>query len=225
MNVSNATSSAALATVPKESQLGQNDFLELMVAQFQNQDPFKPMENGDFLGQMAQFSTVSGLQELNDRFDGLAQAIGGDQSIGAASLIGRQGLFDTNQVQTTQAGESVQGAVESYDGAPVMVDVTDASGQLVRSISVSPSGPGMTHFQWDGLLKGGKTAAAGEYYMNARSAGASGDTELPILIAGRIQGVALGGALGTSLNVQGLGEQPLSAVRELNDRTSEGETL
>ena len=49
----------------KKDQLGQSDFLKLMTTQLQNQDPFAPMDNGDFIAQMAQFSTVTGIQEMN----------------------------------------------------------------------------------------------------------------------------------------------------------------
>ena len=48
--------------------LATEDFLALMTTQLQNQDPLKPLESGDFLGQIASFSTVSGIGELNDSF-------------------------------------------------------------------------------------------------------------------------------------------------------------
>ena len=59
----------------KANELGLNTFLKLMVTQLNNQDPFKPMENGDFLGQIAQFGSVTGLEQLNDNFESLAASI------------------------------------------------------------------------------------------------------------------------------------------------------
>ena len=70
-------------------ELGQDEFLTLMIAQFKNQDPFEPMTNGDFLGQLAQFSTVSGISELQTSFDTLAGAISGEQALQAGSLVGK----------------------------------------------------------------------------------------------------------------------------------------
>ena len=63
--------------------LGQEDFLTLMISQFRNQDPFEPMDNGDFLGQLAQFGTVNGIEQLNSAFAGLAGSIQSDQALQA----------------------------------------------------------------------------------------------------------------------------------------------
>ncbi|MBL4743366.1 MAG: flagellar hook assembly protein FlgD, partial [Cycloclasticus sp.] len=70
--------------------LGQADFLKLMVTQLENQDPLEPMDNGDFLGQMAQFSTVSGIGDLQNSFSEFAASISNDQALQAANLIGRR---------------------------------------------------------------------------------------------------------------------------------------
>ena len=72
-----------------ESEMGQADFLRLMTTQLQYQDPFKPMESGEFLGQIAQFSTVSGIQGMQESLDGLAAALSSNQTLQAASLVGR----------------------------------------------------------------------------------------------------------------------------------------
>ena len=63
----------------RNDELGQSDFLKLMITQFKNQDPFQPMENGEFLGQIAQFSTVNGIESLNTAFAGLAETLQGEQ--------------------------------------------------------------------------------------------------------------------------------------------------
>ena len=70
----------------RNDELGQSDFLTLMITQFKNQDPFKPMENGEFLGQLAQFSTVSGIDSLNASFAGLTESLQGEQALQAAVL-------------------------------------------------------------------------------------------------------------------------------------------
>ncbi|MEY4377647.1 MAG: hypothetical protein RJB26_2197, partial [Pseudomonadota bacterium] len=71
-----------LANAPtgvRKKELGQEEFLKLMVTQFKNQDPFKPLDNGEFLSQMAQFSQVTGLQDLNGKFDTLSSALNSNQ--------------------------------------------------------------------------------------------------------------------------------------------------
>ncbi len=205
----------AAATTATGSELGQEDFLALMVAQFKNQDPFKPMENGDFLGQMAQFSSVSGLQELNARFESLASALGGDQAIGAAQLIGREGLFPGPQLQTAEAGEQVNAAVYGAHPGGVTVEVIDASGQTIRQLGIEAGGIGVNRFAWDGRDERGALAPAGSYTLRAYTRQGGQQAELPTLIAARIEGIAFGGSGGVELNVRGLAPQALSSVREI----------
>ncbi len=76
--------------------LGQEDFLTLMISQFRNQDPFEPMDNGEFLGQLAQFSTVNGISSLNAAFAGLAGSMQDNQALQAAGLVGHSVLAVTD---------------------------------------------------------------------------------------------------------------------------------
>src|SRR3546814_8332249 len=66
-----------------------------MITQFRNQDPTQPTDSTQFLGQLAQFSTVSGIQGLQDSFTGLAGSLQGDQAVRAAGLIGHQVMFSS----------------------------------------------------------------------------------------------------------------------------------
>ncbi|MGJ8671125.1 MAG: flagellar hook assembly protein FlgD [Oceanococcus sp.] len=215
MQVSDVTSANSLAPVSKNAQLGQTDFLELMVAQLQNQDPFKPMENGDFLGQMAQFSTVNGLQELNDKFSGLSASISGDQALQAASLIGRDVLVAQENFSLNNSGDSAGLAFVADGASSVVVDIHDAGGQLVRSINVQAPSAGVQRLSWDGLDASGDEVAAGSYRVSARQATAAGEVALPVMVAGQIDAVALGGTDGTRLRTAQLGEINMNAVREL----------
>ena len=93
----------------KKSDLGQGDFLTLMTTQLKNQDPFKPLDSGAFLGQLAQFGTVSGLAGLQTSFDSLKTSLISNQALQAASLVGRAALVDSSTM-ATGAGQSVGGA-------------------------------------------------------------------------------------------------------------------
>ena len=73
-------------------ELGQAEFLELMTAQLKYQDPLKPMENGDFLGQMAQFGTVSGINDLNATINTMSASFQSNQALQASTLVGRRVL-------------------------------------------------------------------------------------------------------------------------------------
>ena len=86
---STGLNSAAGLKGASSQELNQTDFIELLVAQVKNQDPSKPMEPSQFMNQLAQFSTVNGVQELKGSFDGLAEKLSSGQSIQAAGLVGR----------------------------------------------------------------------------------------------------------------------------------------
>ncbi len=191
MQIDGVTSSSGLFSLSKNAQLGQDDFLALMVAQFQNQDPFKPMENGDFLGQMAQFSTVTGLQELNDKFSGLASSIGGDQALQAASLIGRDILVEQDVLQLDGANNEAQLAFVTDGPANVVLDIQDASGQLVASLNAQAEGAGIHRLSWDGRDDDGDRLPAGAYQVVAREATAAGAQAIPVLLGGHIEAVSL----------------------------------
>ena len=147
----------------RNNELGQEEFLSLMIAQLRNQDPFKPMENGDFLGQMAQFSTVSGIGELNDSFDATARSLQGGQALQAAALVDRNALIRSDQIAfdgeaaATGAFSVPAGALEAH------VDVRDGTGALIRRVPATIGPDGQASFSWDGFDDDGTLRAAGSY--------------------------------------------------------------
>ena len=125
----------------RNENLGQADFLRLMTEQLKNQDPLKPLSNNEFLGQLAQFSTVQGIQDLNAGFGGLQSALGGDQVLRAASLVGHEVLVPSDRVQLVP-GEPAEGLVATPSAGTVVMDIKDASGQLVRRLEIASPGAG-----------------------------------------------------------------------------------
>ncbi len=172
--------------------LGQEDFLELMIAQFQNQDPFKPMENGDFLGQLAQFGTVSGIEELNGSFAGLQASLQSDQMLKAATLVGR-GVLAVSDTGYLADGGRVTGAVElGSSAAGVQIEITDRNGELVRRLDLGPQAAGLVRFEWDGRDAEQATVEPGEYSISARVARGEGVESLETLLDARIDSVNVG---------------------------------
>lgn len=148
-------------------ELGQEQFLKLMIAQFQNQDPFEPMENGEFLGQLAQFSTVSGINELKEGFGDLSGAMMSSQALQASDLVGRRVLAEGDQ-GVFASEEGVQGAVKLEDSAnDVVVDVLDANGNRVRRMHLGQHSEGLARFHWDGMNDEGEMAEPGAYTFEA----------------------------------------------------------
>jgi flagellar basal-body rod modification protein FlgD len=143
------------------NELGQADFLELMVAQLKNQDPTKPMDNSEFLSQMAQFSMVNGIEGLNTSFSSVSESILGSQGLQAATLLDRQALVDSPWGH--------------FDGAT----------------SVAPNGQNRLDFEWDGLNQEGEQVAAGSYHITAVAAINGVVSGLPVITANRIDSVSL----------------------------------
>jgi len=143
---------AGFAAAPKDSgsrDLGQQDFLTLMTAQLQNQDPFAPMENGEFLAQMAQFSTVAGLETVNETLGAISGQIGGNRIATASSLLGQQVLVPGTVARPDAAGV-VQGVADLPEAtSAVTVTYTDAeTGTLLHRQEMGAQPAGLMGFEW-----------------------------------------------------------------------------
>lgn len=199
-----------------ESDLGQEDFLELMLTQLKNQDPFKPLESGEFLGQLAQFGTVSGLAELKSSFESLAGSLVSSQSLQAAGLVGRSALVESSRVAVTE-GQSVVGAVDMPTASgSVSVDVRDAVGQVVRKIELGSQPAGLATFTWDGITADGTPAPTGRYSFTAEFNSQGKVEAAHTLVSSSVESVLFGGN-GLTLRVRGVGDVPFGAVREVRE--------
>src|SRR5687767_11607715 len=152
-DIINGTGAAGSATqgsgIKKKDQLGQAEFLELMIAQLKNQDPFKAMDPSQFLGQLAQFGTVTGIQEMQSAFATLSESMRSSQVLEGATMVGRDVLVASDEI-TLQSEGTIRGALDIPSGASsVQINVRDDSGQLVRRMTVPPTA-GLTDFTWDG---------------------------------------------------------------------------
>lgn len=141
-----APSSAASTT---QSMLNQQDFLTLMTTQLKNQDPLKPMENGEFLAQMAQFSTVSGIEKVNETLTGLSGGIRDFRMATATNLLGHQVLVPGNLARPDDAG-TVHGVVDlPEDAQGVIVTYADPdTGEILHSENLGAQKTGLVGFGW-----------------------------------------------------------------------------
>jgi flagellar basal-body rod modification protein FlgD len=150
-------------TQVEQQKLGQDDFLTLMISQLQSQDPMNPMDSEAFMGQVAQFSTVEGIQQLNDSFDELAASLVSNQVLQASQLIGHSVLIP-GSIGTMTSEQGMSGAVDLPASVPdLKLKIYDSSGQLVRTLNMDGSGPGLVEFDWDGLDGTGTALPPGQY--------------------------------------------------------------
>ena len=203
-------------TESKGDDLGQEDFLTLMLAQFQNQDPLSPVDDAEFLGQLAQFGTVEGIGELNDAFASLSASLYSDQALQAANLVGHRVLANSDRAYLPESG-NLTGAVELTSSAQnVQIDILDDSGQLLRRLELGQQAPGLVEFQWDGMTDGGELADPGNYSIEARVIRGNSVEGVATLVNAEINSVNLGGAEGgMSLNLAGGEVLSMTQVRRI----------
>lgn len=210
-----------LSTVEKpkkeEQSLQQEQFLKLLTTQLTHQDPLKPMENGEFLGQMAQFSTVSGIQDLQASFKDFANSISSDQALQAASLVGRNVSAPATE-GLLGAGGSIAGSFELPTSSPnVNFKVIDSfSGNVVRSIDMGNRAAGTVDFEWDGMTTEGEFANPGVYKIQVEASLDGKNTVMPTHIKSLVESVTMAnGSRGLQLNLAGVGPVNFNQIKQI----------
>lgn len=131
----------------KES-LGQAEFLQLMTTQLQNQDPFAPMENGDFIAQMAQFSTVTGITEMGQSLKGIADQLGEFRIATAANLLGSSVMLPGSTARADENGE-IHGMLDLPSASGITnLAFKDVNGTLLHSVELGTQPAGLIGFSW-----------------------------------------------------------------------------
>ncbi|MBE0470080.1 MAG: flagellar hook assembly protein FlgD [Methyloprofundus sp.] len=208
--------SVAEAVKPKKQALGQEQFLKLMTTQMTHQDPTKPMENGDFLAQMAQFSTVEGIGSLNNSFNAFAGSMTSSQSIEASGLVGKRVSVPSNQgvlgFDSPLAGNIKLNSATNQ----ATVSIKDQTGAVVKTLNLGSQSEGMKKFEWDGLLEDGSYATPGIYKIEAQATIDGQNTALETFMGAKVESVDLGDPQkGVVLNLGQLGAVEFSKVKQV----------
>ncbi len=137
-------------------------FLKLLVEQMKNQDPLNPMENAQVTSQMAQLSTVTGIDKLNETMASMIGNMQASQSYQAASMIGHNVLAPGSTLSNTESG-SIFGYEAETDANSVTIEIKGSDGEVIKAINQSNVEAGINAVQWDGVMDDGEQAAAGNY--------------------------------------------------------------
>ena len=195
--------------------LGQNDFLKLLTAQMQNQDPFDPVDNTQMVAQMAQFSSLAGITEMSSTLKAIADKLGGTSMSDALGYVGRAVLVEgaTNYPMTNG---TVAGAIELDGNATdVKVTITGANGAVMKTVSLGPQQAGIIDYEWDGSTDNGDPAGDGPFTINVTAVAGANTVPARSLIWAPVQSVALDASGTPTLTIPGIGQLPTTAVRKV----------
>lgn len=218
MAVSATTSSdstsalGALTSKTASSADTEQRFLKLLVTQLNNQDPLNPLDNAQLTSQLAQMSTVSGIEKLNSAFQSMLAQSGSSQVLQSASMIGRTVLVPGSEL-ALKKGTDVPFAVEMPQSADaVKVTVTNAAGNTVRSFDLGSLPQGVKTLSWDGLNNTGVSVADGSYTVNVVATSGDAKVAANALTYSNVTSVSQG-ASGVALDLASGGKAALSDVR------------
>ncbi|MFN4292163.1 MAG: flagellar hook assembly protein FlgD [Permianibacter sp.] len=197
-------------------QLGQEDFLALLTTQLQYQDPFKPLENTEFIAQMAQFSSLDSQQRLLTSVNDLAASLTSNQALQASSMVGRTVLVPNDTAYLFSEGGMSGTAELDANAFRVQMQVTDESGQLVYAEELGPKAAGEIDLWWNGNDTSGNRLPPGKYKVTVLASIGNRTEALAVQTRALVTSVNLNSSTGgIVLNLAGLGSVPLSEVNEI----------
>jgi flagellar basal-body rod modification protein FlgD len=176
------TNSGSAATAASQS-LGKNDFLKLLLAQLQNQDPTAPTDNTQFVAQLAQFSSLEQAEQTNSMLESLLVAQASANQTSAASFIGKSVLFKSSGVTLSSSGATVLGTLDA-NAATVTATIKDSTGKTVRTLTLKNQAAGAVSIPWDGKADDGTRLDNGTYTVALEAKDAKGKS-LTIASQGR----------------------------------------
>lgn len=219
MTTVNNVSSDVLATMNGGSstkgvaQSEQDKFMTLLVTQMKNQDPLNPLDNAQMTSQLAQLSTLSGIEKLNATMESFISGFQSGQALHAANMIGRAVLVPGEETSLVE-GKAVFGV--ELDGAAdkVTVNIKDADGNLVHTLDLGPQEAGVIPLAWNGKTADDETLADGRYKIEVVATRGSDIMQGKALTFGEVMSVSVG-PQGIKLNLMGAGEASMADVRQI----------
>jgi flagellar basal-body rod modification protein FlgD len=191
----------------------QGYFLQLLVAQMNNQDPLNPMDSSQMTSQLAELNTVQGIQQMSSQLTSLLGDVSTSQSYQASSLVGHTVLVPGTSLALAD-GQAVGAVNLAGDADSVTVTIKDSTGTVVKTEDMGKQSAGIVNFAWDGTTDSGATAAAGAYTFSVAATAAGTKIDATTLSSGTLASVTPGTS-GGQVFVSGVGNVQLSQVAEI----------
>ena len=221
-SISSGYVSSTAQSSEAEETLGREEFLVLLVAQLENQDPLNPQEGTDFTAQLAEYSQLEQLMNLNDSIEGMSTALLGDNQGDGTDYIGKEvtGYIDSMDVSD---GSVTSGFYNLNSSADVIVDVYDSNGDRVNRLYQGQKESGGQLITWDGTDANGDSVGDGTYTYMVTADYGDGYEDVTTSVSGTVEGVTYNN--GTPyLVVQGV-LVSLDDVTSVTEITSESEAV
>lgn len=207
-----ASGAAAAGATPA---LGQDAFLKLLVTQLKNQSPLNPQDNTAFVAQLAQFSSLQGIQNLNTTVSGLSSSLQSSQALQASALVGRTVETQTDKAYLGSSGV-VQGTMVLDNSTPALkLNVYNSSNQLVMHKDLGSQDAGDIPFAWDGTATDGTKLPAGTYRFEVLASENGKPTAMKTYLGNNVNSVTVGANQAATLNVNVVGDVALSDVKNI----------
>ena len=206
------------APVAQTDELGREDFLRMLIAQLEHQDPLDPQDATEFTAQLAQFSSLDQLVSMRLAIDSMVSAGGIADGLAAAGLIGHHALVESSQLHVGPAGSELPTVALDFQGASrvLSVEVRNANGKVVASATdLGTLSAGRHELDWASDF--GEVPPPGLYSLEVTVA--PGDPAPALLVRSVVTGAALD-ASGTVL-LLGDAQVPLSSLREIGNGSTE----
>ena len=205
----------ALKKVEKTDELDKNAFLQLMVAQLNNQDPLSPQDNGEFIAQLAQFSSVEGIDNLNNSFESLSSTMQSSQALQASALVGRTVHVDSDE-SLLESGEVITGNIKlEASTSNLTLSISNAAGELVDQIPLGQQQAGEIKFAWNGLTQNQVSLPPGKYTFKAEAMVDGAAEQQKMALSANVDSVTIKPDRSVVLNLAGLGAVALLDVEEI----------
>ena len=201
-------------SAPTASADSKDQFLKLLVAQLQHQDPLSPQDGSDFVAQLAQFSSLEQATETNQRLSELADAQAGNQRAALTDLVGRTVTASADSIQLDPSAGNMPNLRVHFEGATSGADVVikDSAGNEVRHIHMGAHGAGDAALAWDGKGDQGQPLPPGQFTIEVTAKGAGGGSvNAQAQITGRVSSVRFANG-GTTFSIGSAVIQPGTIV-------------
>jgi flagellar basal-body rod modification protein FlgD len=217
MSTMNTSTATTTTSGTEDVDADTNKFMTLLVTQLKNQDPMNPLDNAELTSQLAQLSTVTGINKLNTTMDALSTSYQTTQSLTATNLVGK-GVFVNDSFVNVASGQAVMGVNLATAADSVQVIVTDpATGKDIKTIDLGAQAAGVVPLTWDGIADGATTTVADGKY-SFRVVATSGSTTLADatpLAFDSVSSVSTSATTGVKLNLATKGALTLADIVEV----------